>query len=207
MLNPESPAIPSVEAAAKAATALPESRILNPESCSSLPVIDITPPSGWLDLNLRELWQFRELLYFFVWRDIKVRYKQTAIGAAWAVLQPLMTMLVFSLFFGRLAKIPSGGVPYPIFYFSALLPWMYFAGALQNATNVVVENKGVITKVYFPRLVLPLSAVVSGLVDFAIGFVVFLGMMVLYRVHPGKAILTFPAFLLLAVATALGAGL
>ena len=178
-----------------------------PIPLTDVPVIDITPPSGWLDLNFRELWQFRELLYFFVWRDIKVRYKQTAIGAAWAVLQPLMTMLVLSLFFGRLAKIPSGGLPYPIFYFSALLPWMYFAGALQNATNAVVGQQHVITKVYFPRLVLPLSAVVSGLLDFAIGFVVFLGMMVLYRVHPGKAILTFPAFLLLAVATALGVGL
>jgi len=171
------------------------------------PVIDITPPRGWLDLNFRELWQFRELAYFFVWRDIKVRYKQTAIGAAWAVLQPLMTMLVFSLFFGRLAKIPSGGVPYPIFYLAALLPWTYFAGALHNATNSVVEQQRVITKVYFPRLVLPLSAVVSGLLDFALGFVLFLFVMLLYHATPGRAILLFPAFLLLAVATALGAGL
>jgi lipopolysaccharide transport system permease protein len=174
---------------------------------ADIPVIDITPPRGWLEVNLAELWQFRELIYFFVWRDIKIRYKQTAIGAAWAVFQPLMTMVVFSLFFGRLAKIPSGGLPYPIFYFSALLPWMYFAGALQNATNSVVEQQRVITKVYFPRLVLPLSAVVSGLLDFAIGFVVFLGMMPLYRVAPGRAVFLFPAFLLLAVATALGAGL
>jgi lipopolysaccharide transport system permease protein len=174
---------------------------------ADIPVIDIRPPKGWLELNLRELWQFRELIYFFVWRDIKVRYKQTAIGAAWAVLQPLMTMLVFSLFFGRLAKIPSGGVPYPIFYLAAVLPWMYFAGALLNATNSVVEHQRVITKVYFPRLVLPLSAVVSGLLDFAIGFVLFLFMALLYRVTPGKAVLLFPAFLLLAVATALGAGM
>jgi lipopolysaccharide transport system permease protein len=171
------------------------------------PVIDITPPRGWLEVNLAELWQFRELIYFFVWRDIKVRYKQTAIGAAWAILQPLMTMLVFSLFFGRLAKMPSGGVPYPIFYLAAVLPWTYFAGALLNATNSVVEQRGVITKVYFPRLVLPLSAVVSGLLDFAIGFVLFLFMALLYHVTPGKAILLFPAFLLLAVATALGAGM
>jgi lipopolysaccharide transport system permease protein len=171
------------------------------------PLIDITPPRGWLEVNLAELWQFRELIYFFVWRDIKVRYKQTAIGAAWAVLQPLMTMLVFSLFFGRLAKIPSGGVPYPIFYLAAVLPWTYFAGALLNATNSVVEQRGVITKVYFPRLVLPLSAVVSGLLDFAIGFVLFLLMAFFYRITPGKAILLFPAFLLLAVATALGAGM
>jgi lipopolysaccharide transport system permease protein len=178
-----------------------------PTPLRDVPVIDITPPKGWLEINLAELWQFRELIYFFVWRDIKVRYKQTVIGAAWAVLQPFMTMVVFSLFFGRLAKIPSGGLPYPIFYFSALLPWMYFAGALQNATNSVVEHGRMITKVYFPRLILPLSAVASGLLDFAIGFVVFLVMMPFYHAHPGKAILLFPAFLLLAVATALGAGL
>jgi lipopolysaccharide transport system permease protein len=171
------------------------------------PVIDITPQRGWLEINLAELWQSRELIYFFIWRDIKVRYKQTVIGAAWAVLQPFMTMVVFSLFFGHLAKMPSGGLPYPIFYYSALLPWIYFAGALQNTTQSVVEQRGMITKVYFPRLVLPLSAVASGLLDFAIGFVVFLGMMLYYRIHPGKAILLFPAFLFLAMATALGAGL
>jgi homopolymeric O-antigen transport system permease protein len=167
----------------------------------------ITPPKGWLELDLRELWDFRQLLYFFVWRDLKIRYKQTAIGAAWAVLQPFLTMLVFSLFFGALAKIPSHGLPYPVFYYSALLPWTYFAGALQNATNVVVEQQRVITKVYFPRLVLPLGAVISGLVDFVIGFGVFLGMMIYYRITPGKALLWLPGFLLLAVLTALGAGL
>ena len=178
-----------------------------PMPAADIPVIDITPPRGWLELELRELWQFRELVYFFVWRDIKVRYKQTAIGVAWAVLQPLMTMLVFSLFFGRLAKIPSGGLPYPIFYFSALLPWTYFSGALLNATNSVIENQRVITKVYFPRLVLPLSAVSPGLLDFAVGLVVFLAMMALYHRAPSRPMLLFPAFLLLAVATALGVGL
>jgi lipopolysaccharide transport system permease protein len=178
-----------------------------PITLPDVPVIDITPPRGWLDLDLRELWQFRELAYFFVWRDIKVRYKQTAIGVAWAVLQPLMTMLVFSLFFGRLARIPSGGLPYPIFYFSALLPWTYFAAALLNATNSVIEHQRVITKVYFPRLVLPLSGVGPGLLDFAVGLVVFLVMMALYHIAPGRPILLFPAFLLLAVATALGVGL
>jgi homopolymeric O-antigen transport system permease protein len=167
----------------------------------------IAPSSGWLDLNLGELWEYRELLYFFVWRDLKIRYKQTAIGAAWAVLQPFLTMVVFSLFFGRLARIPSGGLPYPIFYYSALLPWTYFAGALQNATNAMAENERVITKVYFPRLLLPLAAVVSGLVDFAIGFVVFLGMMLYYGIAPGAAILLLPVFLLLAVLTAAGVGL
>ncbi len=171
------------------------------------PTLRIAPPRGWLDLDLRELWAARELLYFFVWRDVKVRYKQTAIGAAWAVIQPFMTMVVFSLFFGALAKIPSHGLPYPVFYYSALLPWMYFSGALQNATGVVVEQQAVITKIYFPRLVLPLSAVVSGLLDFGIAFVVFLGMMVYYRITPGPAVLLLPCFLLLAVFTALGVGL
>ncbi len=171
------------------------------------PTLRIAPPRGWLDLDLVELWASRELLYFFVWRDIKIRYKQTAIGAAWAVIQPFMTMVVFSLFFGSLAKMPSHGLPYPVFYYSALLPWMYFAAALQNATNVVVEQQQVITKVYFPRLVLPLSAVLSGLVDFGIGFVVFLAMMAYYRMVPGPAVLLVPCFLLMAVLTALGVGL
>jgi lipopolysaccharide transport system permease protein len=171
------------------------------------PTLRIAPPRGWLHLDLREVWAARELLYFFVWRDIKVRYKQTAIGAAWAVIQPFMTMLVFSLFFGKLAKMPSHGLPYPVFYYSALLPWTYFAGALQHATSVVVEQQHVITKVYFPRLVLPLSAVASGLLDFAISFTVFLGMMIWYHIKPGPAMLFFPLFLLLAVLTALGVGL
>ena len=167
----------------------------------------IRPRKGWQAIDLREIWFHRELLGFLVWRDVKIRYKQTAIGAAWAIIQPFMTMVVFSLFFGALAKIPSHGLPYPIFYYSALLPWTYFAGALQNATNVVVEQQSVITKIYFPRLVLPLSAVVSGLLDFAISFLVFLGMMVWYHIKPGPALLLFPLFLLLAVLTALGVGL
>ncbi|MGH9714557.1 MAG: ABC transporter permease [Candidatus Acidiferrales bacterium] len=170
-------------------------------------VMRITPPSRWWVLPLGELWNYRELLYFFVWRDIKIRYKQTAIGAAWAVLQPFLTMLVFSLFFGRLAHIPSQGLPYPIFYYSALLPWMYFAGALQNATNTIVENQRVITKVYFPRLALPLSAVLSGLVDFGISFLMFVAMAIYYGIHPSAATLWFPLFLVLAVLTALGVGL
>jgi len=171
------------------------------------PLLRIAPPRGWLELNLREIWEYRELLYFFVWRDLKIRYKQTAIGAAWAVLQPFLTMIVFSLFFGALARIPSHGLPYPIFYYSALLPWMYFAGALQNATSTVVDQQRVITKVYFPRLVLPLAAVLSGLVDLAIGFVVFLGMMLYYGMTPQATILLLPGFLLLGVLTALGVGL
>src|ERR1700730_1248781 len=148
---------------------------LTPAAVTQAP-LRIAPSGRRFSIRLRELWEYRELLYFFVWRDVKIRYKQTAIGAAWAVLQPLMTMLVFSLFFGKLAKIPSNGLPYPIFYYSALLPWMYFSGALQNATNVVVEQQRVITKVYFPRLVLQVSGVVSGLLHFAIAFIAFLVM-------------------------------
>jgi lipopolysaccharide transport system permease protein len=172
-----------------------------------LPILRIDARNGWLALDLAELWAYRELLYFFVWRDIKIRYKQTVIGAAWAILQPVMTMLVFSLFFGRLAKIPSQGLPYPIFYYCALLPWMYFATAMQAATNVVVEQQRVITKVYFPRVILPISSVMSGLVDFVISFAVFVCMMFYYRIVPSKAVMWLPAFTLLAVLTALGVGL
>ena len=170
-------------------------------------VLRIAPSQGWWEFPFSELWDYRELLYFIVWRDIKIRYKQTAIGAAWAVLQPFLTMLVFSLFFGKLAHVPSEGMPYPIFYYSALLPWMYFAAALQNATNAIVENQKVITKVYFPRVALPLAAVLASLVDFAISFLMFLVLMIYYGVHPTAAIVWFPAFLLLAVLTALGVGL
>src|SRR5579863_8611331 len=173
----------------------------------ALPLMRIAPPRGWLDIDFKELWAARELLYFFVWRDIKVRYKQTAIGAAWAVLQPFLTMLVFSLFFGRLAHIPSQGLPYPIFYYSALLPWMYFAGALQSTTNTIVENQRLITKVYFPRLILPISSVLSGLVDFGVSFLMFVAMMIYYGIRPSAAMLWLPVFLLLAVLTALGVGL
>lgn len=172
-----------------------------------VPVLRITPPIRWWVIPVGELWNYRELLYFFVWRELKVRYKQTVVGAAWAVIQPFLTMLIFSLFFGRLAHIPSGGLPYPVFYYSALLPWMYFAASLQNATNKIVENQNVITKVYFPRLILPLSATLSGLVDFGISFLMFIAIMIYYRIHPSWAMLLFPAFLVLAVLTALGAGL
>jgi len=171
------------------------------------PLLRITPPSRWWVIPAAELWQARELVYFFVWRDIKVRYKQTAIGAVWAVLQPLLAMLVFTLFFGKLAHIPSEGLPYQVFVYAGLLPWMYFAASLQNATNTIVENQRIITKVYFPRLVLPLSAVLSGLVDFAISFSIFAVMMVYYHIRPTIQILWLPSFLLLAVLTAFGVGL
>lgn len=172
-----------------------------------VPVLRITPPGRWWVFPFAELWSCRELLYFFVWRDVKIRYKQTVIGAAWVVLQPLLTMLIFTLVFGRLARIPSDGLPYQIFSYSALLPWMYFSSALQNATNSIVDNQRVITKVYFPRLALPISSVLSGLVDFGISFLMFCVLMVYYRIHPGLAILWMPVFLLFAVLTALAVGL
>jgi lipopolysaccharide transport system permease protein len=178
-----------------------------PAAVAPAAVVRIEPPRGWLQLRLHEVWEYRELLYFFVWRDVKVRYKQTAIGVLWVVLQPLLTMLVFTLFFGRLAKLPSLGLPYPVFYFAAVVPWIYFAGALQSCTNVVVDNQRMITKVFFPRLILPISAVLSGLVDFSIGFVVLVIFTLAYGLHPTLAALWLPFLLLLAVMTALGVGL
>jgi lipopolysaccharide transport system permease protein len=158
--------------------------------------------------SLRELWAYRELLYFFVWRDVKVRYKQTVIGFGWAIIQPFFTMVVFTLFFGNLAKMPSDGLPYPVFYFSALVLWLYFAHALQTATNTMVEHQRVITRVYFPRVILPLSAVLSGLVDFAIGCVVLLGIALFYGVVPGLAMVAvLPLLVLVTLLTAFGAGL
>ncbi len=172
-----------------------------------IPTTLIRPSRGWVALNLRDLWNYRELLYFLTWRDIKVRYKQTILGAAWSVLQPFFTMVVFSIFFGQLAKVPSDGIPYPIFSYCALLPWSYFSGALDRASNSLVGSSHLITKVYFPRLAIPVSAVIAGLVDFGIAFVVLLGMMVYYGFAPTMAALTLPLFLLLAVATALAVGL
>ncbi len=171
------------------------------------PTIHIEPSQGWVTLQLRDLWDYRELLFFFVWRDIKVRYKQTVIGAGWAIIQPFFTMVIFSLFFGMLAKMSSEGLPYPLFYYSALLPWMYFANALNQATNTMIEHQRVITKVYFPRIILPLSAVLSGLVDLGIAFTILIGMMIFYGIGVTPAAFLLPLFLLLAVATALGAGL
>jgi lipopolysaccharide transport system permease protein len=176
-------------------------------SGEALPELLITPANRWIPLNLSELWEYRELLYFLVWRDIKVRYKQTALGAAWAVMQPLFMMLVFSLFFGRLAKVPSDGIPYPVFAFCALIPWQLFANALTESSNSLIGNQNLITKVYFPRLVIPLAAVLSGLVDFVIAFVILVGMMLYFGIVPGWSILVLPGFVLLAILTALAVGL
>ncbi len=172
-----------------------------------LDVLIIEPTRGWLKINFREIWEYRELLYFLVWRDIKVRYKQTALGAAWAVLQPVMTMIVFSVFFGKLAKVPSDGIPYPIFAYAALLPWQLFAFALSESANSLVGSQNLIQKVYFPRLVIPIAGVLAGLVDFVIAFVVLLGMMAYYGIHPTLAILVLPVFIVFAVAAALSVGL
>jgi lipopolysaccharide transport system permease protein len=173
----------------------------------ALPILEIRPTKGFLSLNLREIWNYRELLYFLVWRDIKVRYKQTALGAAWAVIQPVMTMIVFSVFFGRLAKVPSDGIPYPVFAYTALLPWQLFAFALTESSNSLVGSQNLITKVYFPRLVIPLASVLAGIVDFLIAFIVLLILMFYYGIRPGIAIVWLPLFVILALATALSVGL
>jgi lipopolysaccharide transport system permease protein len=172
-----------------------------------LPVFRIEASEGWVPLKARELWDYRELLYFLIWRDIKLRYKQTELGIAWAVIQPFLTMVIFSLFFGRLAKIPSDGIPYPIFAFTALLPWIFFANGLTQSSNSLVGHSHLITKVYFPRLVIPISAVLSGIFDFALGFAVLIGML-LYQEMPLRASIVYlPLLLLLALLVALGVGL
>jgi lipopolysaccharide transport system permease protein len=158
-------------------------------------------------VHLRELWDSRELLYFLVWRDIKVRYKQTALGASWAILQPFLTMIVFSIFFGRLGQIPSDGLPYPIFAYTALLPWQLFSHALTESSNSLVANQNLITKVYFPRLVIPVAPVLAGLVDFFIASAILLAMMFWYGVTPSIAVVTLPLFIALALTSAIGAGL
>lgn len=170
----------------------------------------VQPSRSWVTLNLPELWEYRELLFFLVWRDVKVRYKQTVLGAAWAVLQPFFTMVVFSLFFGRLAGLGArieGGIPYPVYTFAALVPWTFFAQGLNQAADSLVGSANLIKKVYFPRLVVPLAGVITGGVDFALAFVVLLGMMAFYGIVPSAAVVLLPAFLLLALATALGVGL
>lgn len=190
------------------ATELSDAKVVALDAAPAVrPVVRIEPPSGWWAIPFREIWEYRELLYFLVWRDIKVRYKQTAIGVAWAVLQPMLTMAVFWLFLGRLAGLPSDGLPYAVFYFAGLVPWTYFSYSLNNATNTVVNHQSLLTKVYFPRLVLPISSVLSGLVDFAIGFALLLIVTLGYHIVPGISVLWLPLLLLLAIGTALGVGL
>ena len=174
---------------------------------ASIPTTVIEPGRGWTALRLNELWEYRELLFFLVWRDVKVRYKQTFLGAAWAILQPLAAMVVFTIFFGRLAKVGSDGLPYPLFSYAGLLPWTFFAQGLSQSSDSLVGSQNLIKKVYFPRLVITSSSVLGGLVDFGLAFVVLLGMMAYYRVAPTAAVVFLPLLLLLAFSTALGVGM
>ena len=174
---------------------------------SQSPVIVVKPSKGWISLNLDELWEYRELLYFLTWRNIKVRYKQTVLGAAWAIIQPFFTMVVFSLFFGKLAKVPSDGIPYPIFAYAALVPWMFFANGLNQSSDSLVGSADLIKKVYFPRLIVPISSIISGVIDFVLSFLVLVGMMLFYGIFPTANCIWLPFLLLLAFVTSLGVGL
>jgi lipopolysaccharide transport system permease protein len=178
-----------------------------PPPQQSLPIVRIQASQGWVSLKLRDLWEHRELIYFLAWRDVAIRYKQTLFGATWAIIQPFLTMVAFSLIFGQLAKIPSDGVPYPIFSYTALLPWNYFATALAKSSNSLVGSANLISKVYFPRLLLPISSVLPALLDFGLAFIVLLGMMIYYGIAPTPAIVLLPALLAVSIMCALGAGL
>lgn len=190
--------------------------VQNPEALSakqsqreevSVPEILLAPSTGWVSLRLGELWEYRELIYFLVWRDIKVRYKQTVLGATWAVIQPFMSMVVFSIFFGGLAEVPSDGLPYPIWNYAAMVPWQFFANSLANSSNSLVSGSNMIKKIYFPRLALPLATVFAGLVDFVLAFSVLILMILFYGIVPTAKIVWLPFFLLLAFITSLGVGL
>lgn len=174
---------------------------------ANLPRTRRAPVKGWAWPKFRELWEYRELLFFFVWRDIKVRYKQTVLGAAWAIIQPFFTMVIFSLFFGRLANVPSDGLPYPIFSYAALVPWTFFSTALTQASSSLVVSANMVKKIYFPRLTLPIATVLAGVVDFVLAFVVLMGMMFFYGLTPTVNVVWLPLFLLLALVTSLGVSL
>ena len=184
-----------------------ESKNINNCSVRQTIHIRISPSLGWHSLNLKEIWDYRELLGMLAWRDATVRYKQSVVGIGWAVLQPIMTMIIFTVIFGKFAKLPSDGVPYPIFTYCALLPWNYFARSLGDSSDSLVGSSHLITKVYFPRLILPISKVFAGLIDFAIAFVILLAMMILYGISPTKGLLLLPIFILMAMITALGVGI
>ena len=192
-------------------TGLPKSQA--PKSQEEIVYIRAKP--GWAALNLKDLWHYRELIYFLIWRDVKVRYKQTSLGIAWAIIQPVMTMVVFNIFFGKLAQVPTGGIPYPIFSYTGLLPWGLFTKALSDAGRSIIQNRAMITKVYFPRLIIQMASVTSGLVDFGISFLILFGLMIYYNYAPSSDYhititwrwLTLPLFTLLAMVTSLGVGL
>lgn len=181
--------------------------IVAQDNLDNIPITFIRPTKGWIPINLRELWEFRDLLYFFVWRDIKVRYKQTLLGFTWSIIQPLLAMAIFTLFFGIFAKMPSDGIPYPIFAYVALLPWTLFSESLTRSTNSMISNANIIQKVYFPRVALPISSILSPLLDFGIAFIILILMMVYYHVIPTINLVWLPAFIILAMLTSLGIGL
>src|SRR5258708_8434258 len=188
---------------------MPESNTSNTRLSSSAPptTITIRPSKGWVPIKLGELWNYHELLLFLIWRDISVRYKQTVLGAAWAIIQPFFTMVVFTIFFVRLSKMPSDGLPYELFAYSDLVPWTFFASGLQGASNSLVGNANLLTKVYFPRLIITSADVISGIVDFGLAFLVLIVLMLLYGRMPTANIIFLPFLLLLALGTALGVGL
>jgi lipopolysaccharide transport system permease protein len=177
------------------------------ESVGTTPVVRIEQTKGWGHFNIRELWTHRELLYFFIWRDVKVRYKQTALGISWALLQPLLSMVIFTIFFGRLAKVSSDGVPYALFSYVALVPWLFFSNGLALSASCLVSNSNMLKKVYFPRLALPVATVVAGLVDFSVAMVLLGVLMIFHHREPSGNVLWLPAFLLLALLASLGCGL
>lgn len=181
--------------------------ILLPIDTEDEPLLILQPSQGWVSLELYKIWLYRELFFFLIWRDIKVKYKQTVLGIAWAIIQPVMTMIVFTLFFGNLGQMPSDNLPYPIFSYAALVPWSFFAAGLANSSNSLVSNSNLIKKVYFPRLIIPISNVLSGLVDFALAFVVLILMMFFFQTLPTINLIFLPFFLLLALVAALGVGL
>ena len=192
------------QTASVGAAALPVDAVAAPATPR---VLRVQPSRGWVSLKLDELWRYRELVYFLTWRDVKVRYKQTVLGAAWAILQPFLTMLVFSLFFGRLARMPSEGVPYPIFTFAALVPWTFFANGLTQSSNSLVGSSNLITKVYFPRLAVPVATILSGVIDVLLAFLVLVAMMAYYHLTPPLQVIWLPVFVALALTASLGTGL
>lgn len=196
-----------MKSATPATNTTEESSQTTPATSSPPPYIRIQPSKGWVALQLRDLWEYRELLFFLSWRDVKVRYKQTVLGASWAIIQPFFSMVIFSIIFGRVAQIPSDGIPYPIFSFAALVPWTFFSNGLNKSTESLVSGGGMVKKIYFPRLVMPISSVSSGLVDFSLAFLVLLGMMFYFGIYPTINIIWLPLLLLLGYITALGVGM
>jgi lipopolysaccharide transport system permease protein len=188
-------------------SSLPQISLDKSSIVSDEPLVVIVPTRSWVAINLRDLWAYRELLYFLMWRDVKVRYKQTTLGIVWVVLQPLLTTLVFTIFLGKLARVPSDGIPYPLFVYAAMLPWTFFSSAVTNCSVSLVGNANLITKIYFPRLLMPAAAVAARTVDFGIAFIILIGLMVYYGVAITKTLLLLPVLVVLVVLLTLGLGI